>query len=83
MKDLFGNQSSLRDIEGQEYPGRIVTQTADALLFNEGEREIWLPISQVRVKNLSPAPEGLRGEMAIVTIPDWLAKKHGLEPDDK
>ncbi|MGB4106613.1 MAG: hypothetical protein WBK55_02315 [Alphaproteobacteria bacterium] len=78
MKDLFGHNTSMRDIDGETYNGRIVLRSADAILFNEGEREFWLPISQVRISNESPAPKGVQGKMATVQIPDWLARKHKL-----
>lgn len=53
-----------------ELRGRIVKRTQKAILFDDGERSVWLPASKIRLV------EG-RGE-AVVGLPDWLAKEKGI-----
>jgi hypothetical protein len=51
--------------------GNIKRQTGKAILFVYDEQEMWLPKSVVDIDNLG---EG----SAVVSIPEWLAIRHGL-----
>jgi hypothetical protein len=61
--------------ETVEIEVHIVRRSASALLVHDGEREAWLPKSQVKVL---PAPSRERREHARLTVPVWLAVKKGF-----
>lgn len=58
-------RSDLVDVSGE-----IHRETAKAILFFDGTREVWLPKSLVEVE--------AKGKLFEVTMPEWLAHKHGL-----
>jgi hypothetical protein len=76
-RDLFGHRTRTTVIEGDEYCVEVLPhETLDGLRVRtataDGEAvDIWLPKSQVAIRPLA-APH------AMVTIPDWLARKKGL-----
>lgn len=50
--------------------------TDKALLVNDGDRDIWLPLSQVKCdEDLRTADEG---DVLELLVPEWLAKEKGL-----
>jgi hypothetical protein len=51
-----------------EIAGTVIRSTAKAMLFNDGTREAWLPLSKIKFE------EGRDG-IVIVYMPMWLAKK--------
>lgn len=80
MKDLFGKPLHTQtDIRGEEYAGVLVRETGAAILFDDGDQQVWLPKTQVRVEDM-PGNAGSRAldRAVLVTIPDWLAKEKGL-----
>jgi hypothetical protein len=52
-----------------ELTGEIRHETDLAVLFFDGETEVWLPRSQIEIDG--------RG-LVTVTVPEWLAKDKGL-----
>lgn len=82
MRDLFGEDlHTAHDIEGEQYAGTLVRETAAAILvdFGANNQQVWLPKSKIRYDD-APGNAGARlsGNLVIVTIPDWLAKEKGL-----
>lgn len=57
---------------------RIVKLTANAVLVEYLEEEIWLPLSQVDDPDKLVQGEG----GYTISIPEWLAKKNGIEKED-
>ena len=51
-----------------EVAGQVIRKTAKAILFSDGTREAWLPLSKIKTQ------EG-RGGVLIVYMPKWLAQK--------
>jgi hypothetical protein len=51
-----------------------------ALLVTDGQREAWVPFSQI--EEIEEEPTGPLRLVAVtaIVIPDWLAKEKGLEP---
>lgn len=45
----------------------------DAILFSDGDREEWLPRSQIEVGETDP-----RTKLTNVTMPEWLAVDRGF-----
>ena len=52
--------------------GIIVHQTERAVLFNDGDREVWLPLSHVELGLIGP------GRSVTATMPEWLAQEKEL-----
>lgn len=87
-KDLFGNESTIRTIEGDFYGGTILHETADAVRFltlgaSPGDPlRVWLPRSRIAIRPLGDRffdPDTKRWHQhAELTIPDWLAREKGL-----
>lgn len=50
----------------------IIHDTPDAVLVNDGDRQEWLPRSQVDLEG--PDPDGLYN----LTAPEWILKDRGL-----
>ena len=48
--------------------------TKDAILINDGTRNMWIPRSEIR----DELPKLAKGDIVTITIPEWLAKKKGL-----
>jgi hypothetical protein len=54
----------------------IVRETADAFLVSDGDREVWLPKSQI---GNADEMEGLgHAENVTLVLPEWLATEKGL-----
>lgn len=51
-----------------EVDGEVVRRTADAVLWDDGSIEVWLPLSQIEVNE----------ESGTVVMPEWLAIEKGL-----
>lgn len=51
-----------------EVDGEVVRRTADAVLWDDGSIEVWLPLSQIEVNE----------ESGTVSMPEWLAIEKGL-----
>lgn len=80
-KDLFGDPlHTAADIEGAEYCGHFVRATDAAILFDDGERQSWLPKSKIAFAALDHCGDPHPGDAVAVTIPDWLAREKGLMP---
>lgn len=81
MKDLFGQPlHTAPAIEGEQYAGTIVTETAAAILFDHGDGECWLPKSLIHFED-APGIAGTRTlkRAVLVTIPDRLAREKGIK----
>jgi hypothetical protein len=50
----------------------IIRETADAILVDDGDRQVWLPKSLIRYRADVPA------EAVEVEVPEWLAEREGL-----
>jgi hypothetical protein len=76
-RDLFGHRTRSNVIEGEEYAVEVLTpETLDGLRVRTANSagevvEFWLPKSQIGIRPL-------RGPHAMITIPNWLARKNGL-----
>jgi hypothetical protein len=76
-RDLFGHVARHSVIHGEEYAVEVLKpETLEAVRVRTADIhsqviEIWLPKSQIAVRPLTPPH-------AMVTIPDWIARKHGL-----
>ena len=53
-----------------EICGDLKHDTEDAILLSDGVSEVWLPRSQIEIRQLSNGIE--------VKMPEWLAKKKGF-----
>lgn len=62
---MTAGRSDLVDVSGE-----IRHETARAVLFFDGTREAWLPKSLIEIEP--------KGKLFEVTMPEWLAHKHGL-----
>lgn len=62
---MSSGKSDLVDLEGH-----ITATTEAAVLFGDGQREAWLPLSQIEVEGAD--------DDCTVTCPRWLAKEKGL-----
>ncbi len=61
-------------------PVQQVARTPLAILVSNGQREVWVPLSQIIEEITEPAgPMGLPTTTAIV-VPDWVASEKGLQP---
>ncbi len=83
--DLFGKElHTEREVQGEQYSGIFVRETPGdrgAILFNDGEKDVWLPKSQITIVDDRKTflPPGKRPVRALtVVVPDWLAEKSGL-----
>jgi len=45
-----------------------------AVLVNDGDKDVWLPLSQVEYDFWDTEP----GEAIEITVPEWIAKDKGL-----
>ena len=48
--------------------------TDRAVLVNDGDKDIWLPLSQVDYHFCDPEP----GDTLELLVPEWLAKEKGM-----
>lgn len=63
---------------GVEVMGVLQAESPKAYLLDLGDgEEHWIPKSQAEV--LSGDPEKGRGEELVLEVPDWLARKLGVE----
>lgn len=57
----------------------LVSRTDLAILVNDGQREAWVPLSQIEEEIEEPTGNfGLVTTTAIV-VPDWVAREKGLQ----
>jgi hypothetical protein len=56
-----------------ELSGEIRFETERAILFCDGNKEVWLPRSQIEDIDLTTSPPS-----AVITIPEWLAENKEL-----
>lgn len=57
----------------------LVSRTDLAILVNDGQREVWVPLSQIVEEIEEPKGNfGLVTTTAIV-VPDWVAREKGLQ----
>ena len=57
-----------------EVSGEILAKSAAAILINDGDRDAWLPISQIQNYDES----WKKGETVDLEIPEWLATEKEL-----
>ena len=57
-----------------EVSGEILAKSAAAILINDGDRDAWLPISQIQNYDES----WKKGETVDFEIPEWLATEKEL-----
>ena len=57
---MSSGKSDLVDLEGH-----ITTRTRAAVLFGDGDKEAWLPLSQIEIEG--------DDKKCVVTCPEWLA----------
>ena len=60
--------------ETDEYTLELVTKTNLAWLVNDGDENIWLPISQCQMD----PPDADEGDFCQFTVPNWIAQEKGL-----
>jgi len=66
-----------RNIENVEVDVTIEAETELAILVNDGDRDVWLPKSQlIDYDDNAPVLTGITA--VTVTLPEWLAKAKGL-----
>jgi hypothetical protein len=65
---------SRRDAEKVEVSVTFKHQTGRAVLINDGDKDIWLPLSQVDYDFCDTEP----GEAIEILVAEWLAKDKGL-----
>ena len=56
-----------------EIIGTVKVITDSAVLIDDGDNDLWLPLSQVKTES-----EYAIGEDSIIEIPEWLAYEKGL-----
>lgn len=66
---------SRREAKKIEVSVTMKHETDRAILVLDGDREVWLPKSQVSIEG-DEFPEP--GESAELFVPEWLAKEKGL-----
>jgi hypothetical protein len=54
-----------------EFCGQQKGETEKAILFDDGNKKVWLPKSQIEDITLD-------GDACIITIPEWLAQEKEL-----
>lgn len=64
---------SRRDAEKIEVSVTFQRETDRAVLINDGDKDIWLPKSQIEIDDLLE-----EGEPCKVLVAEWLAKEKGL-----
>lgn len=57
-----------------EVTGKVLAKTPGAILINDGDRDAWLPISQIQNYDES----WKMGETVDLEIPEWLATEKEL-----
>lgn len=67
----YGNYESHR----VEFEGYVKHETDLAILFQYGEKEVWLPKSHIELENYLIESE----KLLTIAIPLWLARQKGLE----
>lgn len=63
----------IRHHEFVEVTGEIRHRTDKAILFWDGDKEVWLPLSQIEDETVLDD-----GKTVELLIPEWLAKDKGL-----
>lgn len=60
--------------ETYEFYGRVVAGTTDAWLIDVGDKEVWIPRSQIVASG-----DGLEvGVETEIEVPAWLAEREGI-----
>jgi len=54
----------------------IKMRKGKGILVNDGQKDIWLPVSQIR-KEIPPEPNKKNGATKLI-IPEWLAIRAGI-----
>ena len=57
-----------------EVAGKVLAKTPEAILINDGDKDAWLPISQIENYDES----WKTGETVDLEIPEWLATEKEL-----
>ena len=58
---------------------QFVRQTEMAILILDGNKEIWIPKSQINKGDEEPDYDSLtNGDLLEITIPEWLALDKGI-----
>jgi len=63
-----------REVEKIEVAVTFKRITDRAVLVNDGDKDVWLPLSQVEYDFCDTEP----GEAIEITVPEWIAKDKGL-----
>ena len=56
-----------------EVEGAVSRKTDEAMLFTDGVREVWLPLSQLSYDHTVEA-----GDLVVLEMPEWLAYEKRL-----
>ena len=54
--------------------GTVKVVTDEAVLLNEGDKDVWLPLSQIETEK----QDFMVGDDILVFVPFWLAEEKGL-----
>ena len=57
-----------------EIIGTVKAITDAAILVDDGDNDIWLPLSQIKIDK----GEYMKGDDLVIEIPEWLAFEKGL-----
>ena len=63
-----------REVEKIEVAVTFKHITNHAVLVNDGDKDVWLPLSQVEYDFRDTEP----GEAIEIVVPEWIAKNKGL-----
>jgi len=61
-----------RESEMEEYTFEYMHQTDNAILVTDGNKEIWLPKSQI---SYDESIKYTRHDVILIEVPEWLAEK--------
>jgi len=64
--------------EMRDFKVRVVTKTDAAILVVHDDEEFWIPFSQID-DDSEVAQHSETGDDGVLTIPQWLAEKKGME----
>ena len=71
--DFSDNKSgNSKDAPPVEIAGALCHNTDKAILLSDGEKDIWVPKSQITGQNLNQDGHG------TIMVKEWFAKKEGL-----
>jgi len=64
-------------------PITLIARTDAALLVDDGQREVWVPLSQIEDEIEEPTGHlGLVTTTAII-VPEWVAREKGFQPSNQ